>query len=51
MSLKRKNEESHDANGSSKKRALSDEDAQECFGDDIFAKKDDFTKQYAKSQP
>ena len=51
MSSKRKNEEPHVANGSSKKRALSDDEAQKCFGSDVFAKKDEFTKQYAKSQP
>jgi hypothetical protein len=51
MSSKRKNEEPHVSNGASKKRALSDVDAQQCFGADVFTKRDDFTKQYAKSQP
>lgn len=51
MVAKRKNEEPHAANGSSKKRALSDEEAHECFGPDIFARKDEFTQQYAKSTP
>ena len=51
MAMKRKNEEAHASNGTSKKRALSDDEAQKCFGDDVFAKRDDFTKQYANSQP
>jgi hypothetical protein len=51
MAVKRKNEEPHGANGAGKKRAFSDEDAQKCFGPDLFTKRDEFTKQYAQSQP
>ena len=49
--VKRKNEEPHATNGSSKKRALADEDAQKCFGNDVFARRDEFTKTYAGSKP
>jgi hypothetical protein len=51
MAVKRKNEEDHVSIGVSKKRALSNEEAQKCFGSDVFAKRDEFTKQYAQSQP
>ncbi|KIW01052.1 uncharacterized protein PV09_07566 [Verruconis gallopava] len=51
MTGKRKNEEPHVINGSNKKRALTDQEAQLCFGPDIFARRDEFAEQYANSQP
>jgi hypothetical protein len=49
--MKRKNEESQNANGSAKKRAISDTDAKDCFGKDVFPKQSTYSQEYAQSQP
>ncbi|KAE9985369.1 hypothetical protein BLS_008308 [Venturia inaequalis] len=48
--MKRKNQEAQKANGS-KKRAISDGDAKDCFGKHVFSKQSAYTTEYAKSQP
>jgi hypothetical protein len=49
--MKRKNEESQHRNGSTKKRAISDNEAKQCFGKEVFSCLDDYTKKYAQSEP
>jgi hypothetical protein len=49
--MKRKNEESKESTGPTKKRALSDKEIKACFGKDVFAGLENYTQQYAKSLP